>query len=292
MRFNLLPTLVFLLIALGFGVGPCVAARDAKRGEYLLYAGGCISCHTPKKSGPEGFMAGGRALVTPFGTFYPPNITPDKDTGIGGWSDEDFIRALGEGVSPQGDHYYPAFPYTAYTGITRQDMLDLKAYLFSLPPIHKPNRPHELSWYVSFRFPLAFWKWLNFTPGEFQPDPKQAPEWNRGAYLVRHLGHCGECHTPRSWTGALDTDAYLAGNPDGPDEGKVPNITPDEKTGIGDWSKSDITTVLENGMLPDGDFVGSVMSEVIDDNTSHLAPQDRDAIAVYLKSVPPLPASE
>jgi mono/diheme cytochrome c family protein len=261
-----------------------------KRGEYLVYAGGCITCHTDEENQGT-LLAGGRALVTPFGTFYTPNITPDRETGIGAWSDTDFIRAFREGLSPNGEHYYPAFPYTAYTGILHEDLLAIKAYLFSLEPVQQPNRLHELPWYVSWRALLTGWKWLNFEPGEFRPDPSRSEEWNRGAYLVRHLGHCAECHTPRDLTGGLKRQWELAGNPQGPEEEVVPNITPDDTTGIGRWSVSDITYFLESGMLPDGDFAGGAMSAVIDDNTSHLSDEDRKAIAIYLKSLPPLPTA-
>jgi mono/diheme cytochrome c family protein len=261
-----------------------------KRGEYLVYAGGCIACHTDEEN--QGTpLAGGRALVTPFGTFYTPNVTPDRETGIGAWSDTDFIRAFREGISPNGEHYYPAFPYTAYTGILREDLLTIKAYLFSLEPVQQPNRLHQLPWYASWRASLTGWKWLNFESGEFRPDPSRSEEWNRGAYLVRHLGHCAECHTPRDLTGGLKRQRELAGNPQGPEEEVVPNITPDDATGIGRWSVSDITYFLESGMLPDGDFAGGAMGAVIDDNTRHLSDEDRKAIAVYLKSLPPLPTA-
>ena len=262
-------------------------AQDAERGRYLLHAGGCISCHTKDDEKDTALLAGGRALETPFGVFYTPNITPDPATGIGNWNEQDFVRALREGISPKDDYYYPTFPYPSYSGMTEQDARDLWAYLKTLPPVQRENLEHDLSWYVSWRFSARMWQWLNFDPQPFQPDPNQSEQWNRGAYLVRHLGHCGECHTPRGWTGALDNDYYLAGNPDGPEGDAVPNITNDRDEGIGKWSTSDITYFLEMGMLPDGDFAGSAMSEVIDDNTGKLSPEDRQAIAEYLRSVPP-----
>jgi len=266
----------------------CADEGLIKRGEYLVHAGGCIPCHTDEdRDGP--YLAGGRALRTPFGTFYTPNITPDLETGIGRWSNDDFVRAFREGVNPEGENLYPVFPYTSYTGVTRADLLAIKAYLFSLPPVHHPNRPHDLPWYLSFRWLVWGWKWLNFEPGVFKPDPARSAVWNRGAYLVRHLGHCGECHTPRNWMGGLERNRALAGNPDGPEGGSVPNITPNRKTGIGTWSASDIDYFLQTGMLPDGDFAGDAMSSVIDDNTSYLTAEDRNAIAEYLKSVPALP---
>ncbi len=258
-----------------------------ERGAYLLHAGGCISCHTADVEGAKP-LAGGHALVTAFGTFLTPNITPDKTTGIGTWSDEEFLRAMQEGLRPDGEHYYPAFPYTAYSGMNRDDVLAIKAYLFSLDPVTQQNHEHDLSWYLFSRMLAGAWKFVFFTPERFAPDADRSTNWNRGAYLVRHLGHCGECHTPRNMLGASLLDLELSGNPDGPDGKKVPNITPNKKTGIGKWSADEIVFFLEIGMLPDGDFVGGSMSPVIDDNTGHLTPDDRQAIATYLQSLPGL----
>jgi mono/diheme cytochrome c family protein len=281
--------LVLACILLVPGIA-CAGGDAVRRGEYLVYAGGCITCHTDEENGGK-YLAGGRALKTPFGTFYTPNITPDVTTGIGAWNDDDFVRAFREGVNPQGENLYPAFPYTSYTGIKRDDLLAIKAYLFSLTPVEQPNRKHDLPWYLSYRWVLSIWNWLNFEPGVFKPDPARPPQWNRGAYLVRHLGHCGECHTPRNWMGGLERSRELAGNPDGPEGGKVPNITPDRATGIGSWTASDIAYFLQTGMLPDGDFAGSSMSDVIDDNTSQLRENDRKAIAAYIESLPALPTA-
>jgi mono/diheme cytochrome c family protein len=256
------------------------------RGAYIFTAADCAGCHTDVKAkGP--LLAGGRALKTPFGTFYSPNITPDPEHGIGRWSDADFIEALREGAAPDGSHLYPVFPYTSFTRMTDQDMLDLKAYIFSLPPVAQPNRDHEIDFPFGWRFTLGAWKLLNFTAGAFAPDPAKGPEWNRGAYLVEALGHCGECHTPRGWLGGLDGSRAFAGTTAGPDGGKVPNITPDKETGIGSWSRADILRVLKTGMLPDFDAVGSAMGEVVE-TTSRLSDADRQAIAVYLESLPPL----
>ncbi len=262
-----------------------------ERGEYLIHAGGCIDCHT-EDSDEANALAGGRALESPFGTFYSPNITPDDETGIGYWSDDDFVNALWDGVSPDGDHYYPAFPYTSYTGVSREDLLAMKAYLFSLKPVEKNTPEHDLAWYISTRLAAGAWKLKNFDSARFSSDPEQSDQWNRGAYLVRHLGHCGECHTPRSSLGAMQVDQELAGNPDGPDETRIPNITPDRNDGIGRWSAGDIEYFLDVGMLPDGDFVGSTMSAVIDHNTSKLTKEDRVAIATYLKSIEPKQSSD
>ncbi len=264
----------------------CAAPTEQQsRGQYLVNAGGCVTCHTEDRDGAAP-LAGGRELVSPFGTFYSPNITPDKKTGIGNWSDEDFERAMHEGLSPSGSSYFPAFPYTAYTGITRQDALAIKAYLFSLPPVSAVNKEHDLPAYMS-RFAAKIWRSRYFEAHRFQPDPEQSDEWNRGAYLVRHLGHCGECHTPRKSLGALIVNRELAGNPEGPDDEHVPNITPHKDAGIGRWSKSDIEYFLDIGMLPDGDFAGGSMVAVIEDNTSKLTREDRLAIASYLQALPP-----
>jgi mono/diheme cytochrome c family protein len=256
------------------------------RGAYIFTAADCGACHTDVKGkGPP--LAGGRPLATPFGTFYSPNITPDPETGIGRWTDADFIRALREGVSPAGDHYFPVFPYPSFTRMTDQDMLDLKAYIFSLPPVAQANREHEIGFPYGWRPSVWFWKQLNVTSGALTPDPEQSPEWNRGAYLVQALGHCGECHTPRGWLGGLDRSAAYSGTTDGPDGEKVPNITPDPDTGIGTWSPADVVRVLRTGQLPDGDFVGSVMGEVVE-STSKLTDADRQAIAAYLATLPPV----
>lgn len=258
-----------------------------ERGAYLFAAAGCAGCHTDVKN-QGALLAGGRPLDTPFGVFYSPNITPDPETGIGDWSDEDFIRALREGVSPDGDHLYPAFPYTSYSRMTEEDMRALKAYIFSLPPVRQENRPHDLGFPYGWRFLLGAWKMLNFEPGVHTADPGRSDSWNRGAYLVEALGHCGECHTPRDALGGLDGERWLAGTVDGPDGDKVPNITPDEETGIGSWSASQITGVLRTGLLPDGDVVGAGMGEVVENSTSRLTNEDRAAIAEYLQSQQPV----
>jgi len=265
----------------------CVYADEdsVQRGAYLVHAGGCITCHTEDAADAVP-LAGGRALVTPFGTFYPPNITPDIETGIGGWTDDEFVAAFWEGVGPDGKHYFPSFPYTSYTGVSREDLLAIKAYLFSLEPVSRETPEHDLAWYMSTRLAAGAWQKLNFKPARFVPDPSRDAQWNRGAYLARHLGHCGECHTPRSSTGVLQSDRELAGALLG-DE-KIPNITPHRSDGIGRWSASDIDYFLEIGMLPDGDFAGSSMVDVIEDNTSQLTREDRLAIAAYLKSLPAL----
>ncbi len=255
-----------------------------KRGEYLIYAGGCITCHTEEHDDAVP-LAGGRAMESPFGTFYSPNITPDPETGIGKWIEDDFVNAFWNGVNPEGKHYYPSFPYTSYTGVSREDLVAMMAYLMSLEPTRKKNREHDLAWYMSNRLAAGTWKNLYFKPARFVPDDTKDEQWNRGAYLARHLGHCGECHTPRNEFGVLQTDQEYAGGQLG-DE-KIPNITQHRVDGIGRWSVSDIEYFLDIGMLPDGDFAGSSMVAVIEDSTSKLTREDRLAIAAYLKSVPP-----
>jgi mono/diheme cytochrome c family protein len=274
-------------------VAPVLSAADdaLPQGEYLFHSAGCATCHTQEDNkGPP--LAGGRALKTTFGTFYSSNITPDPDTGIGRWSEADFRRALREGISPEGKHYYPAFPFTSYSQLTDADLRALWKYLLSRQPVRQANRPHELPWYLRARPLLSFWKMLYFRPGVFQPLADKPPAWNRGAYLVKAVAHCGECHTPRHFFGGFKEAQYLAGNPHGVDDTKIPNITPDRKTGIGKWSASDIADYLETGMTPDGDFAGDLMADVIDNSTSVLTREDRRAIASYLKSLPAVESVE
>jgi len=262
-------------------------AADAavERGAYIFQAAGCLSCHTDAKGGGEP-LAGGRALATPFGTFHTPNITPDPETGIGAWREEDLRTALRHGTSPQGDPYYPAFPYPSYAGRTDADVADLYAYLMAQPPVRRENLPHALDFPYSLRFTLGPWQWLYHEPAVFEPDPSKDAAWNRGAYLVRHLAHCGECHSPRGWLGAVDQEQALAGNPQGPDGDRVPNLTPGPG-GLADWSDSDIAYALKTGMTPEGDFLSDSMGEVIEHGTSRLSDSDLAAIAKYIKSLPP-----
>jgi mono/diheme cytochrome c family protein len=271
-----------------FFAGIVIAADDSlvAKGKYLAHAAGCVTCHTEDKEGAIP-LAGGRALESPFGTFYSPNITPDIESGIGAWSDDDFVTALWDGLNPAGEHYFPAFPFPSYTGVSRADALAMKAYLFSLEPAVNQSPEHDLPFYMSSRVAAGGWKLSYFDAGRFEQVPGQSEQWNRGAYLVRHLGHCGECHTPRGRLGALQDDAELAGNADfSPDE-SAPNITPDKEHGIGRWSLSDIEYFLDIGMLPDGDFTGGAMGAVIEDSTSRMTREDRLAIATYIKSLPP-----
>ena len=281
MRGPLLPPLAAVL---AFGLlsmsAPARAGEDAEtRGEYLVRAGGCFSCHTAA-GGQK--LAGGRALATPFGTFYSPNITPDPETGIGRWTDTQFLRALREGVRPNGTNYFPVFPYPSFTGITDTDALAIKAYLFSLPAVRQQNRPHEVPFPFSWRFLQTGWKLLFFTSGPVQPAPERSAAYNRGAYLVTALAHCGECHTPRNFLGAMRSGQRLAGTPDGPDGQLVPNITPDPATGIGRWEKDDIVELLRTGTTPEQSKVKGAMRETIQDGLKYLSDGDLEAIADYL----------
>ena len=273
-----------LALLLFTAAGP-LWANDAliKKGEYLVRAAGCVSCHTDHENGGV-FLAGRRALLTPFGTFYSPNITSHPQHGIGRWSDNDFLQALRSGIAPDGSHYYPAFPYTSYTQLRDGDVRAMAAFLRTVKSAAVDNREHELPWYL-FRRVIIIWKWLFFEPTEFTEMPDKGAEYNRGAYLIA-IGHCSECHTPRNGFGALDSTRYLAGVRDGAEGGAVPNITPDRSTGLGKWSEDDLVYFLETGALPDGDYTGSSMAEVVDDGTSHLSSEDLQAMAVYLKSLP------
>ena len=273
-------------VALVAASGAVRAADDpVARGAYLVHAGGCISCHTRPGGAP---FAGGRALNTPFGTFYSPNITPDRETGIGGWSDADFGRALREGIGPDGRHYFPVFPYPSFTGISDDDARAIKAYLLSVPAVHQPDREHDVSFPFSWRFLQVGWRLLFFDKGPFRPDPAKSTAYNRGAYLVTALAHCGECHTPRNFLGAVDGDRALSGTADGPEGQLVPNITPDPKTGIGDWDKDDIARLLKTGESPEHSKVKGAMREVVEDGLKYLDDDDRLAIAEYLLAQKPV----
>ena len=264
------------------------AEEDAvavQRGAYVFAAAGCAECHTAKGGKP---LAGGRALKTPFGTFYSPNITPDPATGIGKWSEADLKRALREGIGPDGTHFFPVFPYPSFTFMTDADIRDLHTYLKSVPPVVEANRRHEIRFPFRFRILMLGWNRLFLKRGPFQRAANRSPEWNRGAYLVRALAHCGECHTPRKMFGQLDLDHALSGTNEGPEGDKVPNITPDKASGIGTWSEKDIAYLLETGQKPDGDDVQGGMRAVVDSSTSKLTPEDRAAIATYLKSLAPI----
>lgn len=271
--------LLYLLLYLAAVAGVQARQADVERGRYLLQMGGCISCHT-REDGE--MLAGGRVLETPFGTFYTPNITPDPETGIGGWSEEDFSRAMREGVAPDGRHYYPAFPYTSYSAMPEQDLRDLKAYLDSVTPVQTSVADHKLSFPFNIRALLGPWKWLNFEPLRLDASAEKSEAWKRGRYIVLGPGHCGECHTPRNILGGLERQAHLTGNPEGPEGESVPSIIPSDPE-FRQWSEADIVFALQVGMKPDGDFLGGSMGQVIEHSTGKLTESDLKAIAAYLR---------
>lgn len=260
-------------------------AGMAERGAYLTVAAGCISCHWDKKNAGQPF-AGGLAFKTPFGVFYSPNITPDRDTGIGHWSDEDFVRALTQGEGVHGEELYPALPYTSYSAMRVEDALAIKTYLMTLQPIAAPHRQNEVSFPFSWRALMKAWKLLFFAGANpLTDDPTRDATWNRGRYLVVALGHCAECHTPRNFLGAQIETQALQGNPHGPNGWKVPALVGPKAKDFDSWSVEEIAGYLKSGVKPDFDSAQGPMAEVIEDNTKHLSDEDRRAIATYLKSL-------
>jgi len=254
-------------------------------GKTMFFVGGCASCHATPKQEDKTRLGGGLGLKSPFGTFFTPNISPDRKDGIGGWSEADFVTAMWKGSAPDGSHYYPAFPYTSYQRMKLEDVRDLFAYLKTLPPVEGKPRDHDLPFYLKIRRLLGGWNFLFLDGQPFKPDPSKSEEWNRGAYLVNGPGHCAECHSPRNVLGAIIAGERFAGGPD-PEggDGWIPNITP---AGIGDYSQRDIERILETGDMPNGDSVGGAMTAVVD-NISKISVADRAAIALYLKSLPPV----
>lgn len=266
-------------------------AGDPAKGEIMFWAGGCASCHAaPGATGDDRLkLTGGVAIVSPFGTFHAPNISPDKAHGIGDWSTLDFVNAMKRGLAPDGSHLYPAFPYTSYQRMNIGDLVDLKAFLDTLPAQTAANQPHDLPFPFSIRRGLGLWKLLYLDGQAYEPVPSKSDEINWGGYLVEGPGHCNECHTPRTALGGLDMSRSLAGAPGVDGKGNVPNITPGEG-GIGDWSADDIANFLKTGFTPDFDSVGGTMVEV-QENMAKLSDEDRQAIAAYLKDLPPLPSA-
>ncbi len=260
---------------------------DLANGERLFWVGGCGSCHAaPDAKGEEKVrLVGGLVLETPFGGFVVPNISPDPATGIGGWSAADFIQAMRQGVSPDGRHYYPAFPYSSYARMPVEDLLDLKAFIDTLPAIENQVGEHELGFPFNIRRGIGLWKRLYLDAAWVAEIDAADPVLERGRYLVEGPGHCGECHTARDALGGLDHSVWLAGAKAPEGDGTVPNITPG---GIGDWSASDIVYAFESGFKPDYDTLGGSMASV-QDNLSRLPAADREAIAAYLLALPERP---
>lgn len=258
---------------------------DAARGERIFWAGGCASCHAAKGAkGEERLkLGGGLALATPFGVFHAPNISSDTQNGIGSWTGGQFANAMLAGVSPDGSHYYPAFPYTSYARMEVSDIADLWAYLKTLPAVSQENKPHELPLPFQLRRGLGLWKALFLDPEPVVAVNETDPKLALGRYLVEGPGHCGECHTPRNPIGGPDRSRWLAGGPAPEGDGRIPNITPGGD--IAAWSVTDIAYYLESGFTPEYDAVGGTMVEV-QENMARLRAEDREAIAAYLKAVP------
>jgi len=277
---------VLLVLPLSFAAR---AESDVERGEYLVRAANCVSCHTA----PGGAVfGGGLPFPTDFGTIYSTNITPDKETGIGNWSFEQFDAAMRRGVRPNGEHLYPAFPYTNFTKIDDADMKALYAYFMSLKPVHAPAKQNEMAFPFSQRSLMGVWKALFLKEGQYVPDPKQSAQWNRGAYLVEALAHCGACHTPRNLLGAeKESAAYTGGTLAEHDEERgavrrgAPNLT-QAPWGLGAWTEEDIASYLKNGISEHARLMGT-MNEVVLNSTRHLTDEDTHAIAVYFKSLKP-----
>ena len=267
-----------------------LGAGDAARGERIFNAGGCASCHVrPKAEGDARLeLAGGIELKTPFGTFVPPNISQDKKDGIGAWSAEDFANAMMMGVSPSGENLYPAFPYPSYARMKPSDIGDLYAFLKTLPAVAGEAAPNDLRFPFNIRRGVGLWKRLYLSREPVVAFPQGTPEQVlAGRYLVEGPGHCGECHTPRDFAGGAMKSEWLSGAVAAEGKGVVPNITSGEG-GISDWLEEDIANYLETGFTPDFDSVGGAMVDV-QANMAQLTEEDREAIAAYLKAIPPHP---
>ena len=256
---------------------------DLANGKEMFYAGGCASCHATPGQDDKTRLGGGLGLKSPFGTFYVPNISPDPGDGIGKWSEADFVTAVTKGTSPDRQHYFPAFPYTSYQRMRTDDVRDLFAYLKTLPPVQGRVRDHDVPFPFNVRRLLGGWKLLFFRDTRTE-DIDSATPWRRGEYLVNGPGHCAECHSPRNALGGIVGAQRFAGGPNPEGEGWVPNIT---QQALNDYSVEDIADLLETGTTPDGNTVGGAMGPVIR-NLAQLTPQDRHAMAVYIKSLPPV----
>jgi mono/diheme cytochrome c family protein len=287
LRAILLRVLAGLLLCTAFAAGECfadpksdIAAEEVARGKVLIEAGDCASCHTADAAKP---FAGGKRIGTPFGGIYSPNLTPDGDTGLGKWSDDDFYRALRFGVAPDGSRYYPAFPYPNFTKLTRPDILAIKAYLATLTPVKNSAPPPELRWPLNYRVLMRGWNWLFFKPGIVMPDQAKSVDWNRGRYLVEGPGHCGACHTPKNMFGADKRGQTFGG---GLVQGIfAPRLDAAERSGLKSWNVEDITEYLQSGRNGRS-HAGELMSEVVVNSTSKMSDADVRAIAVYLKDLP------
>jgi mono/diheme cytochrome c family protein len=264
---------------------PAATPEQVARGAYLARAGNCMACHTARGGAP---YAGGRGIATPFGTVHAGNLTPDPDTGLGRWNAAHFWRALHHGRSRDGRLLYPAFPYTSFTQVSRADSDALFAYLQSLPPVKQAAPAHALRWPYNTQAALAVWRALYFSPGAFQPDATRAADWNRGAYLVRGLGHCAACHTTRNALGAPDDALDLTGGLIPVQNWYAPSLTAAAEAGVGDWPVTDIVRLLQTGTAPRASVSGP-MAEVVQHSTQYLSEADLAAMATYLKALPQTP---
>jgi mono/diheme cytochrome c family protein len=266
------------------GVPASLAGADlVTRGKYLTQAADCAACHTTPGGVP---YAGGLAFNLPFGTLYTPNITPDRETGIGSWSDAQFLRAVHNGIAADGTRLYPAFPYASYTLLTDDDVLAIRAYLATLPPVHQPNRPDALKFPYNQRWLMIFWGAFYNNDARFQPVAERSAEWNRGAYLVEGLEHCGECHTPRNLLQAMDTRQKFAG---GAAEGwNAYNITSDPVSGIGGWTPDALAQFLATGFALGHGTASGPMNEAVHLSLSQLSAGDIQAIVTYMQTIPPV----
>jgi mono/diheme cytochrome c family protein len=263
-----------------------INADEVKRGEYLARAADCEVCHTAPRG--EAY-AGGLAFPLPFGTLYSTNITADKETGIGDYSDADFLNAVQRGIRKDGARLYPAMPYPSYTYMTDADALAIKAYLFSLPAVHATNRVDTLGFPFNQRWSMIFWSWAFNPNSRFEPNTAKSPQWNRGAYLAEALAHCGECHTPRNLAFALDNRKKFAGAMTA--GWHAFNITSDKGTGIGGWSDDEVTAYLSKGHALNHGTAAGPMGEAVDQSFSHMSQSDIAALVVYLRSVPAIAAA-
>jgi mono/diheme cytochrome c family protein len=298
MRRLLVALLVLLVLAAWWVTSPSTLPADAlpeyransAAGERIFWAGGCASCHATPVNGKRAtgqdklLLGGGMELDSPYGVFHVPNISPHEIDGIGAWSTIDFVNAMQQGVSPDGRHYYPSFPYASYAKMPVEDVLDLKAFLDTLPAVAGTAADHTLGFPWSIRRGIGAWKRLYLDPGTVVNFEAPDEEVLLGQQLVEGAGHCGECHTPRDRFGGLRRDRWLAGAPNPEGKGRIPNITPGGKT-IAEWSAGDIEYYLESGFTPDFDTVGGAMVAV-QENMAKLTAADRKAIAAYLKAVP------
>lgn len=257
-------------------------AAQVARGAYLARAGNCMGCHTARGGTP---YAGGRAMPTPFGTLYTSNLTPDRHSGIGSWNADDFWRALHHGRGKDGRFLYPAFPFTNYTRVTRDDADALFAYLQSLPPTDRANTPHQLRFPYDQRWLLGFWRALYFTPSEYQPQPQQGAQWNRGAYLVQGLGHCSGCHSTRNGFGAAGNPGDLSGGLIPGLDWMAPSLQADGPHGLRQWSSDELGALLASGVSPRAAVMGP-MAEVVGQSLQYLTPQDIAAMTTYLRALP------